>query len=52
MLNKTIELLQNLQSALPRPLLLTMYKSFIRPHLSHSGIIYDQAYIASFPAKR
>ena len=30
--NKTIGLLRKLQNTLPRPSLLTIYKSFIRPH--------------------
>ena len=36
---------------LPRPALLTIYKSFIRPHLDYSDIIYDQAYNLSFHQK-
>ena len=31
--NKKIGVIQNLQNVLPRPTLLTIYKSFIRPHL-------------------
>ena len=49
--NKTIGLLRKLQNALPRPSLLTIYKSFIRPHLDYGDIIYDQAYNASFQQK-
>ena len=49
--NKTIDLLQQFQSTLPRPSLLTIYKSFIRPHLDYEDIIYDQAYNASFQQK-
>ena len=33
--NKTIGLLRKLQNTLPRPSLLTIYKSFIRPHLDY-----------------
>ena len=49
-INKTIELLRKLQNTLPRPLLLTIYKSFIRPHLGYGDIIYNayNAYNASF----
>ena len=47
--NKTIGLLRKLQNTLPRPSLLTIYKSFIRPHLDYSDVIYDQAYNVSFP---
>ena len=36
-------LLQKLQNILPRPVLLTIYKCFIRPHLEYGYIIYDQA---------
>ena len=43
-INKTIGLLRKLQNALPRPSLLTIYKSFLRPNLNYSNIIYDQAY--------
>ena len=31
--------------------LLTIYKSFIRPHLDYGDTIYDQAYTASFHQK-
>ena len=44
--NKTIGLLRKLQNNLPRSALLTIYKSFIRPHLDYGDIIYDQAYNA------
>ena len=47
--NKTIGLLRKLQNTLPRPSLLTIYKSFNRPHLDYSDVIYDQAYNVSFP---
>ena len=49
--NKTIGLLCKLQNMLPRSSLLTIYKSFIRPHLDYGDIIYDQAYNASFHQK-
>ena len=49
--NKTIGLLRILHNALPRLPLLTIYKSFIRPHLDYSENIYDQAYSASFQQK-
>ena len=47
-INKTIGLLRKLQNFLPRKSLLTMYKSFIRPHLDYGDIIYDQSYNTSF----
>ena len=31
--------------------MLTIYKSFIRPHLDYGDIIYDQAYNVSFHPK-
>ena len=49
--NKTIGLLRKLQNILPRSALLTIYKSFIRPHLDYGDIIYDQPYNASFHQK-
>ena len=49
--NKTIGLLCKLQNILPRSAQLTIYKSFIRPHLDYGDIIYDQAYNASFHQK-
>ena len=50
--NKTIGLLQKFQKTLPRPVLMTMYKTFVRPHLDHGNIIYDQAYNETFHQKR
>ena len=49
--NKTIGFLRKLHHILPRSPLLTIYKSFIRPHLDYGDIIYDQAYNASFHQK-
>ena len=49
--NKTNGLLWKLHHILPRSPLLTIYKSFIRPHLDYGDIIYDQAYNASFHQK-
>ena len=50
-ISKTIGLLRKLQNILARPALLTIYKSFIRPHLDLGDIIYDQAYNLSFHQK-
>ena len=44
--NKTIDLVE-LQNTLLRQALITIYKAFIRPHLHHGDILYDQAYNAS-----
>ena len=40
--NKTIGLLLTLQKTLPRPVLLAMYKAFVRPHLDYGDLIYDK----------
>ena len=50
-LNKTIGLLRKLHDILPRSVLLTIYKSFIRSHLYYCDFIYGQAYNASFHQK-
>ena len=39
--NKSIRLIRKLAHVLPRHSLLTIYKSFIRPHLDYGDIIYD-----------
>ena len=49
--NKTIGLLRKLQNILPREPLLTIYKSFVRPHLDYRDVIYDQHYNNSFHQK-
>ena len=49
--NKTIGLLRKLHNTLPRLPLLTICKSFIRPHIDYGDIIYDQEYIVSFHQK-
>ena len=46
--NKTIGLLRKLQKTFPRPVLMTMYKAFVRPHLDYGDIIYDEAYNETF----
>ena len=45
--SKTIGLLCKLQKILPRPHLITIYKSFIRSRLDYGDIIYDQAHNVS-----
>ena len=49
--NKTIGLLRKLHNTLSRLPLLTIYRSFFRPHLDYGDIIYDQACTASFHQK-
>ena len=45
---KTIGLLRKFQQILPRQSLITIYKSFIRPHLDYGDIVYDRAFNESF----
>ena len=45
---KTIGLLHKFQQILPRQSLITIYKSFIRPHLDYGDIVYDRAFYESF----
>ena len=40
--NKGIGVLRKLSNLLPRSALVTIYKSFIRPHLDYGDVIYDQ----------
>ena len=49
--NKGIGIIKKLQNILPRQALLTIYKSFIRPHLDYGDIIYDQPNNESFCQK-
>ena len=49
--NKTIGIIRKLQNVLPRSALITIYKSFIRPHLDYGDIIYDKTFNESFHAK-
>ena len=45
---KTIGLLRKFQQILLRQSLITIYKSFIRPHLDYGDIVYDRAFNESF----
>ena len=49
--NKSIGIIRKLQNVLPRSARLTIYKSFIRPHLDCGDMIYDKAFNESFHAK-
>ena len=40
--NRGIGILRKLSGFLPTHSLITLYKSFIRPHLDYADIIYDQ----------
>ena len=46
--NTSIGLLRKLQKSFPRRSLVTIYKSFIRPHLDYEEVIFNQAYNKSF----
>ena len=48
---KSINLLRKLNLTLPRSSLLTIYKSFIRPHLDYGDIVYDQPNNSSLSEK-
>ena len=49
--SKSIGLIRKLQNISPRPSLLQIYKSFVRPHLDYCDIIYDKVFIGSFQKK-
>ena len=49
--NKGIEIIKKLSNSLSRNSLLTIYKSFIRPHLDYCNIIYNQPNNESFCTK-
>ena len=46
--NKFIGLLRKLNNCLPRSSLITIYKSFVKPHLDYGDVIFDKAYSNSF----
>ena len=46
--NKGIGAIKKLNNTLPRKTLLTLYKSFVRPHLDYGEIIYDHRNKESF----
>ena len=48
---KTIGLLRKFEQNLPRQSLITIYKSFIRPHLDYGDIVYNRAFNESFHKK-
>ena len=49
--NRGIGIIKKLQNKLPRNVLLTIYKSFIRPHLDYGDIAYNQPTDDSFCKK-
>ena len=49
--HKIIGMIRKLQPIIPRAALLTISKSFIRPHLDYGDVIYDRAFNKSFQNK-
>ena len=49
--NKIIGLIRRLSVCLPRKALLTIYKSFVRPHLDYGDILYDKPGNLNFESK-
>ena len=49
---KGIGIIRKLHYVLPRHSLLTIYKSFIRPHLDYGDIIYDQSNNQAFSSNK
>ena len=49
--NKGVSVIKKLQNILPIQALLTIYKSFVRPHLDYGDIIYGQPKNESFCQK-
>ena len=49
--NKLIGLMKRLSINLPRNALLTIYKSFVRPHLDYGNILYDNPNNKNFQSK-
>ena len=47
-ITNNIGLLLKLQIILPRPSLVTIYKSFIKPHLDYGDVTFDQVFNTSF----
>ena len=48
---KGIGLIKRLYHYLPRKTLLTIYRSYVRPHLDYCDVIYDQPHNATFSKK-
>ena len=44
-------MIRKLQPVIPRAALLTIYKSFLKPHLGYGDVIYDRAFNESFQNK-
>ena len=49
--NRIIDLIRRLSVTLPRNALLTIYKTFVRPHLDYGDILYDKPNNENFQNK-
>ena len=49
--SKGIGVIKKLNNVLPRKVSLTIYKSFVRPHLDYGDILYHQPYNESINSK-
>ena len=49
--NRGIGAIKRMSKYLPRKSLISMYTSFIRPHLDYADVVYDQPHNASFSSK-
>ena len=49
--NNMIRLLRKLSNLLPRQALVTIYNTFVRPHLDYGDVLYHQAFNNSFHTK-
>ena len=50
-IDKSERLLRKSQNILPKLVLITIYKAFVRPHLDYSHVIYNKAYNETFHQK-
>ena len=50
-MKKIIGLLRKLNSILLREALVTIFKTFVRPHLNYGDVLYDQAFNSAFRNK-
>ena len=50
-LRKAIGLLRKLNIILLRIALVTIFKTFVQPHLDYSDVLYDQAFNSTFQNK-
>ena len=51
-INKTIGLLRKLKNILPRASILTIFKSFVKPHVDYGAVTYTKIIIIFFIRER